>query len=59
MQGNGQRAAAGARAHRSCFVCAASALSAIATELYEPLKVLRQDGREADVITNIITIREK
>lgn len=43
----------------SCFVCAASGLGAIAIELYEPLKTPRQDGRETDVITNIITIKAK
>lgn len=46
----------GAQAHCSCFICAASGLGAIAIELYEPLKTPGQDGRETDVITDIITI---
>lgn len=49
----------GARAHCGCFVCAASGLRAIAIELYEPLKTPGQDGRETDVITDIITIKAK
>lgn len=46
----------GAQAHCSCFICTASGLGAIAIELYEPLKTPGQDGRETDVITDIITI---
>ena len=49
----------GAHTHCSCFVCAASGLGAIAIELYEPLKTHGQDGRETDVITDIITIKAK
>lgn len=49
----------GAPAHCGCFVCAAAGLGAIAIELYEPLKTPWQDGRQTDVITDIITIKAK